>query len=248
MPARKKTLTSVATLVLLLGFALPAVAATWTAEPVPAGPGALGPARLSFDARGRGLFLWDGVPTASQPRFTGMASRAPGGGWTRLANLPDVGWGNAQALQYATTRVLFVSGQVASVGAYNRAKLRLVAAYGRSDGSGLGSWQTLAPLRDGVRRGGEPLGSRDRALRRRRQRSVDDRAALGREVRQGDEGLVARRVHAGRRDQRARRPHRRVDPVRAYRGARPSRGPGLGLGAYRREGSRRGEHRRCRRP
>ena len=89
------------------------------------------------------------MPTASQPRFTGMASRAPGGGWTRLANLPGVGWGNAQALQYATTRVLFVSGQVASVGAYNRAKLRLVAAYGRSDGSGLGSWQTLAPYETG---------------------------------------------------------------------------------------------------
>src|SRR4051794_33987129 len=132
-------------MVTLLGFALPAAAATWTTEPVPAGPGALGPARLSFDAQGRALFLWDGMSTVSQRRFTGMASRAPGGGWTRLANLPGVGWGNAQALQYASTRVLFVSGKVASVGAYNRAKLRLVVAYGRSDGSGLGSWQTLAP-------------------------------------------------------------------------------------------------------
>ena len=129
MPARKKTLISVPiVVVLLLGLALPAAAATWTSEPVPAGPGALGPARLSFDAQGRALFLWNGVPTASQPRFTGMASRAPGGGWTRLAKLPAVGWGNAAALQYATTRVLFVSGQAASVGAYNRAKLRLVAA------------------------------------------------------------------------------------------------------------------------
>ena len=149
MRARNRTLTLGATVMLLLGFALPAVAAIWTTESVPAGPGALGPARLSFDARGRALFLWDGVPSASQPRFTGVASRAPGGGWTRLANLPDVGWGNAQALQYATTRVLFVSGQVASVGAYNRAKLRLVAAYGRSDGSGLGGWQTLAPYETG---------------------------------------------------------------------------------------------------
>ena len=150
MPARKKTLISVPiVVVLLLGFALPAAAATWTSEPVPAGPGALGPARLSFDAQGRALFLWNGVPTASQPRFTGMASRAPGGGWTRLAKLPAVGWGNAAALQYATTRVLFVSGQAASVGAYNRAKLRLVAAYGRSDGSGVGSWQTLASYETG---------------------------------------------------------------------------------------------------
>jgi hypothetical protein len=136
-------------MVALLCLARPALAATWTTEPVPAGPGALGPTRLSFDAQGRALLLWDGAPTASQPRFTGMASRAPGGGWTRLANLPGVGWGNAQALQYATTRVLFVSGQVASVGAFNRAKLRLVAAYGRSDGSGLGSWQTLAPYETG---------------------------------------------------------------------------------------------------
>ena len=66
MPARNKILTSIATVVALLCLALPAAAATWTTEPVPAGPGALGPARLSFDAQGRALFLWDGVPTASQ--------------------------------------------------------------------------------------------------------------------------------------------------------------------------------------
>ena len=242
MPARKKTLTSVATLVLLLGFALPAAAATWTTEPVPAGPGALGPARLSFDAQGRALFLWNGVPTASQPRFTGMASRAPGGGWTRLANLPDVGWGNAQALQYATharavrQRPGRLRRRVQPGEAAPRRRLRPL---GRQRP---GKLADARALRDGVRRGGQPLGSRDRALRRRRQRAVDDRAALGRDVRQGDEGLLARRVLAGRRDQRARRPHRRVDPVRAHRGARPPRGPGLGLGAQRREGSRRGEH------
>ncbi len=149
MPIRNHIRTSVASLAMLLCLARPAAAAIWATEPVPAGPGALGPARLSFDAHGRALLLWNGVPTASQPRFTGIASRAPGGGWTRLANLPAVGWGNAQALQYATTRVLFVSGQVASVGAFNRAKLRLVAAYGRSDGSGLGSWQTLARYETG---------------------------------------------------------------------------------------------------
>src|SRR4051794_30467739 len=149
MLARTKVLSSLAALVAVVCFAMPAAAATWTTEPVPAGPGALGPTRLSFDAQGGALLLWDGVPTASQPRFTGMASRASGGGWTRLGNLPGVGWGNAQALQYATTRVLFVSGQVASVGAYNRAKLRLVASYGRSDGSGLGDWQMLAPRETG---------------------------------------------------------------------------------------------------
>src|SRR6188472_317212 len=134
MPARTRILVSIATAVALLGVALPAVAATWTTEPVPAGPGALGPARLSFDAGGRALLLWDGVPTASRPRFTGMATRASGGGWTRLADLPGVGWGDARALQYGRDRVLFVSGQVATVGRFNRAKLRLVAAVGRSDG------------------------------------------------------------------------------------------------------------------
>jgi hypothetical protein len=149
MPAGRRILASVVVVVAFVCSGSPAAAATWTTEPVPAGPGALAPARLSFDAQGRALFLWDGVPTASQPRFTGMASRAPGGGWTRVANLPGVGWGNAQALQYASTRVLFVSGQVASVGAYNRAKLRLVAAYGRSDGSRPGNWQTLAPYETG---------------------------------------------------------------------------------------------------
>jgi hypothetical protein len=158
MPARNMILTSIATVVALLCLALPAAAATWTTEPVPAGPGALGAGRLSFDAQGRALFLWDGAPTASQPRFTGMATRAPGGGWTRLANLPGVGWGNAQALQYATTRVLVVSGQVASLGAFNRAKLRLVAAYGRSDGSALGSWQTLAPYETGFVAGANHSG------------------------------------------------------------------------------------------
>jgi hypothetical protein len=149
MTAQKQLISVAAFVVLLLGLARPAVAADWITEPVPAGPGALGPARLSFDAQGRGLLLWNGVPTAAQPRFTGMATRAPGGGWTRLANLRGVGWGNAQALQYATTRVLFVSGQVASTGAFNRAKLRLVAAFGRSDGTGLGSWRTLAPSETG---------------------------------------------------------------------------------------------------
>ena len=149
MLARTKLVTSVAALATLLCLASPAAAASWSAEPVPAGPGALGPARLSFDSQGRGLLLWNGVATATQPRFTGMASRAPGGGWTRVANLPGVGYGNGQALQYGTTRVLFVSGQVASYGAYHRAKLRLVAAYGRSDGTGLGKWQTLAPYETG---------------------------------------------------------------------------------------------------
>ncbi|WP_028062814.1 hypothetical protein [Solirubrobacter soli] len=155
---RNTILTTAAAMATLLCLALPAAAATWTTEPVPAGPGALGPARLSFDAQGRALLVWNGVPTASQPRFTGMATRAPEGGWTRLANLPDVGWGNAQALQYGATRVLFVSGQVASVGANNRAKLRLVAAFGRSNGSGLGSWRTLAPLETGFVAAAAPSG------------------------------------------------------------------------------------------
>ena len=227
---------------------VPAVAATWTVEPVPAGPGALGPARLSFDAGGRGLFLWNGVPTATQPRFTGMASRAPGGGWSRLANLPDVGWGNAQALQYASTRVLFVSGQVASVGASNRAKLRLVAAYGRSDGSALGKWQTLAPFETGFVAAANHSGhaivlfdAGGRGL------STIERPANG-TFGQGDDGLPARRVHARRCDQRRAATgssrgfgptaSRRASVTRARAGARCSRW--RRLPAWR--------TRRCRRP
>ena len=149
MPVRSTFFTVVAALAALLCFARPVAATTWATEPVPAGPGALGPARLSFDSQGRALLLWNGVASPDQPRFTGMASRAPVSGWTRLANLSGVGWGNAEALQYATTRVLSVCGPVASVGRFNRAKPRLVAAYGRSDGSGLGKWQTLAPYETG---------------------------------------------------------------------------------------------------
>jgi hypothetical protein len=149
MSARTKLRATLAVVAALLGLSAPAVAATWTSEAVPAGPGALGPARLTFDAQGRALLLFHGVPTASQPRFIGMATRAPGGGWTRLANLPDVGWGNAVALQYGATRVLFLSGQVASVGAYHRARYRLVVASGRSDGTGIGPWRALAPRENG---------------------------------------------------------------------------------------------------
>src|SRR5690349_1038665 len=158
MPVRSRFVVVVAALATLLCCARPAAAASWASEPVPAGPGALGPARLSFDSTGRGLLLWNGVAAPGQPRFTGMASRAPGRGWARLANLPGVGWGDAHALQYATTRVLFVSGQVASYGAYHRAKLRLVAAYGRSDGSGLGKWETLAPHETGFAAAAAPSG------------------------------------------------------------------------------------------
>ena len=243
MPARKKMLISVAALVvLLLGLALPAAAATWTTEPVPAGPGALGPARLSFDAQGRALLLWNGVPTASQPRFTGMASRAPGGGWTRLANLPGVGWGNAQALQYATTRVLFVSGQVASVGAYNRAKLRLVAAYGRSDGSGLGSWQTLAPCETGfvaaANHSGQAIVLFDAGGHGLSTIERPSGGKFGKATKVSSAGAFTPAVAINARGDRI------VAWIRSGRIEARVRNAGqrLGLGAQRREGSRRGEH------
>ena len=211
MTAQKQLISVAAFVVLLLGLARPAVAANWTTEPVPAGPGALGPARLSFDAQGRGLLLFNGVPTASQPRFTGMATRAPGGGWTRLANLPGVGWGNAQALQYATTRVLFVSGQVASTGAFNRAKLRLVAAFGRSDGTGLGRWQTLAPRETGFVAAASESGPSSALAATGSRRSSAPRAA----------GSARRR--GSRRPARSPRPSR---STRAATGSSRGSGPG----------------------
>ena len=67
MPLRHRVLMLVAALAALACFAPAVAAATWIIEPVPAGPGALGPARLSFDSQGRALLLWNGVPTPSQP-------------------------------------------------------------------------------------------------------------------------------------------------------------------------------------
>ena len=229
MPARKKTLISVATfVVLLLGFARPAAAATWTTEPVPAGPGGARPGSPLVRRPGtRAVSLErgsDGVAAALHRHGLARARRrldAPGEPSRR-----GLGQRSGAAVRHDARAVRERPGRlrrrVQPGEAAPRRRLRPLGRQRR------GELADARALRDGVRRGGQSLGSGDRALRRRRPRPVDDRAALGREVRQGDEGLVARRVHAGRRDQRARRPDRRVDPVRAHRGARAQRGPAVG--------------------
>jgi hypothetical protein len=63
-------------MVMLLGFTLPAAAATWTTETVPAGPGALGPARLSFDAQPRAVPLGRGTGSVAAPLHRHGRTRA----------------------------------------------------------------------------------------------------------------------------------------------------------------------------
>ena len=119
-----------------------AAAAQWRTEPVP-GEWFVSPLSLDFDARGRALFSWEGINPTSPRKFTALAVRAPGGGWQRAANLAGITWGNAQIHLYGRDRALLVAGQVSSLGRFNRARWRLVQAYGRSNGS-FGSLRTLA--------------------------------------------------------------------------------------------------------
>ena len=133
-----------AALVVLCSLALlPSPAgAQWRTEPVP-GEWFLSPLSLDFDARGRALLSWEGINPTSPRKFTALDVRTPGGGWTRAPNLSGITWGNAQIHLYGSDRALLVAGQVSSLGRFNRARWRLVQAYGRSNGS-FGSLRTLA--------------------------------------------------------------------------------------------------------
>jgi hypothetical protein len=123
--------------------ALPTAAdAQWRTEAVP-GDWYLSPLNLDFDARGRGLLSWEGINPTSPHKFTALDVRAPGGGWTQAPNLAGITWGNAQIHLYGSDRALLIAGQVSSLGRFNRARWRLVSAYGRSDGS-FGALRTLA--------------------------------------------------------------------------------------------------------
>lgn len=105
-----------------------AAGAQWRTEPVP-GEWFLSPLSLDFDARRRALGSWEGINPTSPRRFTALDVRAPGGGWTRTANLSGITWGNAQIHLYGSDRALLVAGQVSSLGRFNRARWRLVQAY-----------------------------------------------------------------------------------------------------------------------
>src|SRR4051794_18144182 len=105
-----------------------AASAAWRAEDVPGTTGALSVRSLGVDPQGRALTVFEGFLQERSPqRFTGTATRAPAGGWTRGPDVAGMGWGSAQALLYGQTRVLLVARQVSGTGAFNRSRFRLVA-------------------------------------------------------------------------------------------------------------------------
>ncbi len=125
--------------------AAPAQGAGWSETPVPQSTGAIGLQSWAFGADGRGLLLWEGFRQPSGPRFTGVATLAPASSdWTRASDLSGIGWGNAQAVPYGTSRVLLASAQVTGFGRFHRANFRLVSIVGRTDGT-LAAPRAIAP-------------------------------------------------------------------------------------------------------
>ena len=137
MTSRHAILPALAALALLV----PAPAtAQWRGEQVP-GAGVVSPLGIAFDARGRGLFHWEGIRQPND-KFTGLDVRAAAGGWERAPDLAGVTWGGAQIHLFGSSRALLVTRQTSSLGAFNRARFRLVCAFGRSDGT-FGAFRTL---------------------------------------------------------------------------------------------------------
>lgn len=133
--------------VLLAALALlalaPAAQAQWRTEAVPSA-GVVGPLRLQFDQGGQGLLSWEGFDQRRSPqKFTALDVRAPGGGWRRAADPSGITWGGAQIHLYSRTRAILISRQTSGLGRFNRARFRLVYAYGRSDGA-FGALHTIA--------------------------------------------------------------------------------------------------------
>ncbi|HVF79200.1 MAG TPA: hypothetical protein VNA28_12960 [Solirubrobacteraceae bacterium] len=112
----------------------PAQAATWKLEPIGSSDGVAELQDFGFDAQGRGLLSWSGLPP-------GLATRDPSGGWQRPRD--------GGAVQPATTQIHVgrTSTLLVAREARTEANLRrLVFADGRSDGS----FGTLTPLDDFV--------------------------------------------------------------------------------------------------
>lgn len=120
---------------LALAACTPAAADVWRTEAIPS-DGVVSPLGLAFDAQGRGVLSWEAFLQERSPqKLTAIAVRAPAGGWSRAPDLSGITWGDAQVDLYGHTRALLVARQVSSVGAFNRARLRVVYAFGRSDGT-----------------------------------------------------------------------------------------------------------------
>jgi hypothetical protein len=140
MTSPTRTLPILPTLALLALLAPAPAGAQWRTEQVP-GAGVVSPLGIAFDARGRGLFHWEGFEQPNR-RFTGLDVRAAAGGWERAPDLAGVTWGGAQIHLFGSSRALLVTRQTSSLGAFNRARFRLVSAFGRSDGT-FGAFRTL---------------------------------------------------------------------------------------------------------
>jgi hypothetical protein len=133
-PRRTRRVAGATAAILLL--LLPGAArGQWTSTTIP-GTGALNQLGLVFDGTGRGLLTWEGFDQQASPqRFTAVDVRDPSGAWRRQRNVPGIGWGGAAVYDYAGTHALMIARQVSGVGVFNRARYRVVYAFGRSDGS-----------------------------------------------------------------------------------------------------------------
>jgi hypothetical protein len=123
--------------------------AAWHAEDMPGTAGAVPPVRtLAIDREGRALALFEGFLQQRGPqRFTGIATRGPGGGWTSPGDVAGVGWGSAQALTYGRTRAVLVTRQ----------RHRLVSAMGRTDGR-FGGFRQIAAAAGAFSAAANPSG------------------------------------------------------------------------------------------
>jgi len=122
-----------------------ASAEPWASVPITSSEGAVGPANVTFDRNGTGIAYWEGILQAGSPqKFTGQAVRNPAtGSWARLPNIAGITWGSAQIALYSTSRTLLISRQTSSLGRFNRARFRLVYAFGHT-GQSFGALRTLA--------------------------------------------------------------------------------------------------------
>jgi hypothetical protein len=144
------TLLAVATILSAPGPA----SGAWQAEPIPGTAGASPPRSFAFDAEGRASIVFEAFDQRRSPaRFTGSALRAPGGSWTRTADVAGIGWGAARAHTYGRTRALLITRQVTG---------RDAVAYA-TGGPASGGRYDLRLVRGGSGRLRHPLGPFNRA-------------------------------------------------------------------------------------
>jgi hypothetical protein len=114
----------------------PALAA-WQAEPIPDTAGAAPPGSFAFDREGTGAIVFS---VFTPRRVTGVAVRAPAGGWAREGNIAGLGASSAARVHlYGKTRALLIA---------RRSPGTLVWSLGRTSG-GFGRLRTLARNADG---------------------------------------------------------------------------------------------------